>query len=73
MALSKTSQQLDRLGMTASTLCAVHCALVPIFFNYPTPFGTRIFKQRMGRNLYDYHFSISGRTFSEYVLPETAS
>ncbi|KIO76108.1 hypothetical protein TH53_16850 [Pedobacter lusitanus] len=31
MALSKTSQQLDRLGMTASTLCAVHCALVPIF------------------------------------------
>lgn len=31
MALSKTSQHLDRLGMTASTLCAIHCALVPIF------------------------------------------
>jgi len=31
MALSKTSQRLDRLGMTASTLCAIHCALVPIF------------------------------------------
>jgi hypothetical protein len=31
MALSKTSQHLDRLGMTASTLCAVHCALVPVF------------------------------------------
>ncbi|QNK61190.1 MerC domain-containing protein [Pedobacter sp. PAMC26386] len=31
MAISKTSQHLDRLGMTASTLCAIHCALVPIF------------------------------------------
>lgn len=31
MSLSKTSQRLDRLGMTASTLCAIHCALVPIF------------------------------------------
>ena len=31
MALSKTTQRLDRLGMTASTLCAIHCALVPIF------------------------------------------
>ncbi|RAJ23089.1 MerC domain-containing protein [Pedobacter cryoconitis] len=31
MSLSKTTQRLDRLGMTASTLCAVHCALVPIF------------------------------------------
>lgn len=31
MALSKTSQHLDRLGMTASTLCAIHCVLVPVF------------------------------------------
>ncbi|MDO7742295.1 MAG: MerC domain-containing protein [Pedobacter sp.] len=31
MPLSKIALQLDRLGMTASTLCAIHCALVPIF------------------------------------------
>jgi len=31
MALSKIALQLDRLGMTASTLCAIHCVLVPIF------------------------------------------
>jgi len=31
MALLKTSQHLDHLGMTASALCAIHCALVPIF------------------------------------------
>jgi len=31
MAISKTTQNLDRIGVTASTLCAVHCALVPIF------------------------------------------
>ncbi len=31
MATTKTSVNLDRLGMTASTLCAIHCALVPIF------------------------------------------
>lgn len=31
MATSKTTARLDRLGMTASTLCAIHCALVPIF------------------------------------------
>lgn len=31
MPITKTSQNLDRLGMTASTLCAIHCALVPIF------------------------------------------
>lgn len=31
MSLSKTSQRLDQLGLTASTLCAIHCALVPIF------------------------------------------
>lgn len=31
MSNSKTTARLDRLGMTASTLCAIHCALVPIF------------------------------------------
>lgn len=31
MATSKITARLDRLGMTASTLCAIHCALVPIF------------------------------------------
>ena len=31
MAISKTTQNLDRMGVTASALCAVHCALVPIF------------------------------------------
>ena len=31
MAISKTTQNLDRIGVTASTLCAIHCALVPIF------------------------------------------
>lgn len=31
MAISKITQNLDRIGVTASTLCAVHCALVPIF------------------------------------------
>ncbi|MBB6502962.1 MerC domain-containing protein [Pedobacter cryoconitis] len=31
MALSKIAMQLDRLGMTASTLCAIHCVLVPVF------------------------------------------
>lgn len=30
MGISKTTQQLDRLGMTASTLCAIHCALLPV-------------------------------------------
>jgi hypothetical protein len=31
MSVQKKSVTLDRLGMTASTLCAIHCALVPIF------------------------------------------
>lgn len=31
MAIPKTSVNLDRIGITASTLCAIHCALVPIF------------------------------------------
>ena len=32
MDLQKTSSRLDHIGVTASTLCAVHCALVPILF-----------------------------------------
>jgi len=28
----KTHSKLDRLGMTASILCAIHCAIVPIVF-----------------------------------------
>jgi len=31
MSVQKKSITLDSLGMTASTLCAIHCALVPIF------------------------------------------
>jgi hypothetical protein len=31
MHLHKTSSRLDRIGVTASTLCAVHCAVVPVF------------------------------------------
>ena len=32
MDLQKTSSRLDNIGITASTLCAVHCALVPVLF-----------------------------------------
>ena len=28
----KVSARLDNIGMTASTLCAIHCAAVPVFF-----------------------------------------
>ncbi|WP_461451766.1 MerC domain-containing protein [Mucilaginibacter sp.] len=28
---NKVSTKLDSIGMTASTLCAIHCALVPVF------------------------------------------
>lgn len=31
MQTLKTSATLDRIGMTASTLCAIHCALLPVF------------------------------------------
>jgi hypothetical protein len=31
MEFTKLTAKLDNLGMTASTLCAIHCALVPIF------------------------------------------
>lgn len=31
MEFSKASTKLDSIGMTASTLCAIHCALVPVF------------------------------------------
>lgn len=30
MPVTKTSRNLDHLGMTASILCAIHCALLPI-------------------------------------------
>jgi hypothetical protein len=32
MDLQKTSSRLDNIGMTASTLCAIHCAVVPVLF-----------------------------------------
>ena len=32
MDLQKTSSRLDHIGVTASTLCAVHCALMPVLF-----------------------------------------
>ena len=31
MEIVKITSKLDSIGMTASTLCAIHCALVPIF------------------------------------------
>jgi len=31
MEFAKLTAKLDNIGMTASTLCAIHCALVPIF------------------------------------------
>jgi hypothetical protein len=30
MSAYKTSGRLDQIGMTASTLCAIHCAIVPV-------------------------------------------
>ncbi len=32
MASLKNAFKLDNIGMTASTLCAIHCAAVPVFF-----------------------------------------
>ena len=32
MASTKIGVKLDNIGMTASTLCAIHCAVVPVFF-----------------------------------------
>lgn len=32
MARLKNALKLDNIGMTASTLCAIHCAAVPVFF-----------------------------------------
>jgi hypothetical protein len=32
MRLLKAGTKLDNIGMTASTLCAIHCAAVPVFF-----------------------------------------
>lgn len=32
MRSSRMAIKLDNIGMTASTLCAIHCAAVPVFF-----------------------------------------
>jgi hypothetical protein len=32
MISTKKVSRLDNIGMTASTLCAIHCAAVPVFF-----------------------------------------
>lgn len=32
MDFQKTSPRLDHFGITASTLCAIHCAVVPVLF-----------------------------------------
>ncbi|MGF7039773.1 CHASE2 domain-containing sensor protein [Mucilaginibacter lappiensis] len=32
MDFQKTSARLDNIGITASTLCAIHCAIVPVLF-----------------------------------------
>ena len=34
MKIEKITSQLDRFGMTASTLCAVHCALLPSLITF---------------------------------------
>lgn len=34
MASRKLGKRLDNLGMTASTLCAIHCAIVPIMLTF---------------------------------------
>ncbi|MBC7400189.1 MAG: MerC domain-containing protein [Mucilaginibacter sp.] len=34
MASRKLGKRLDNLGMTASTLCAIHCAIVPVLFTF---------------------------------------
>jgi hypothetical protein len=34
MALKKIGSRLDSIGMTASTLCAIHCAIVPVLLTF---------------------------------------
>ncbi len=34
MDFNKLTQRLDHLGMTASTVCAVHCALMPVIITF---------------------------------------
>lgn len=34
MASRKTGSRLDSIGMTASTLCAIHCAIVPLLLTF---------------------------------------
>ncbi|OOQ61566.1 MerC domain-containing protein [Mucilaginibacter pedocola] len=39
MKMLKAATKLDNIGMTASTLCAIHCAAVPVFFTSLPLFG----------------------------------
>lgn len=39
MRSSKMAFKLDNIGITASTLCAIHCAAVPVFFTSLPLFG----------------------------------
>lgn len=39
MRSPKMAFKLDNIGMTASTLCAIHCAAVPVFFTSLPLFG----------------------------------
>jgi hypothetical protein len=39
MDVPKNTSRLDHIGITASTLCAVHCAVVPILFTSLPLFG----------------------------------
>jgi hypothetical protein len=34
MAIKKVGSKLDSIGMTASTLCAIHCAVVPVLLTF---------------------------------------
>lgn len=34
MATKKLGSKLDSMGMTASTLCAIHCAIIPILITF---------------------------------------
>ncbi len=36
---TRKALKLDNIGMTASTLCAIHCAAVPVFFTSLPVFG----------------------------------
>jgi len=34
MNFQRITKRLDHIGITASTICAIHCALMPIFINF---------------------------------------